>query len=80
MNGAAAEKSPGTTTSSSRRLDAGSTETEDGRRRTRAPAAASISSVWSRVGAGSTTVVCPSALMPASRIADFTWADATGSV
>ena len=44
-----------------------------------APAAASISSVWSRVGAGSSTVVCPLAPSPASRIADFTCALATGS-
>ena len=46
----------------------------------RAPAAASISSVWSRVGRGSWTVVFPCAPRPASRIADFTWALATGSV
>jgi hypothetical protein len=36
-------------------------------------------SVWSRVGAGSTTVVSPSAKSPASRIADLTCALATGS-
>ena len=59
---------------------AGSTVTDVGRRRTRTPAASSISSVWSRVGAGSTTVVAPSALRPASSTADFTWALATGSV
>ena len=47
---------------------------------TRAPIAASMRSVWSRVTAGSTTVVGPSsAKSPARRIADFTWALATGS-
>ena len=35
-------------------------------------------SVWSRVTAGSTTVVSPSAYSPASSTADFTWALATG--
>src|SRR6266511_2364508 len=78
-NGAAAEKSPGTVTSSSARRAAGSIETERGRCRTPAPAARSISSVWSRVGAGSETVLVPSAFRAASRIADFTWALATGS-
>src|SRR5205823_4541007 len=77
-DGAAAETSPGTRISSKRSRPAGSTVTDAGLRRTRAPAASSISSVWSRVGAGSITVVAPSALRPASRIADFTCADATG--
>ncbi len=36
-------------------------------------------SVWSRVGRFSMTVVSPGALSPASRIADFTCADGTGS-
>ena len=44
------------------------------------PKPRSMRSVWSRVGAGSVTVVMPSAYSPASRIADFTCALATGSV
>ena len=36
-------------------------------------------SVWSRLGAGSTTVVDPSASMPAISTQDLTWALATGS-
>ncbi len=47
---------------------------------TGAPRAASARSVWSRVAAGSVTVVSPSAAMPASRMALFTWAVGTGSV
>ena len=43
------------------------------------PKPRSMRSVWSRVGAGSVTVVMPSAYRPASRIADFTCALATGS-
>ena len=36
--------------------------------------------MWSRVGAGSTTAVAPSAARrPARRMQDFTWALATGS-
>ncbi len=45
-----------------------------------APAAASISSVWARVATGSITTVSPSAPMPASSTADFTWALAMGGV
>lgn len=45
----------------------------------RAPAASSMTSVWSRVGSGSITVVGPSARSPASSRQDFTWALATGS-
>ena len=45
--------------------------------RTSAPIARSSRSVWSRVGAGSTTVVSPSANRPASSSADLTWALAT---
>ena len=44
-----------------------------------APKWRSIFSVWSRVGAGSITRVVPRAQRPASRQADFTWAEATGS-
>ena len=79
MNGAAEEKSPGTSTAPSRRRSGGSTLTELGRTVTCAPASCSINSVWSRVGAGSTTVVLPLAPRPASRTADLTWALATGS-
>ena len=43
-----------------------------------APKCFSIFSEWSRVGSGSSTVVIPGAFSPASRIADFTWAEATG--
>ena len=80
-SGAADEKSPGTSTSSSRSAPAGPTVTDAGVRRTRTPAASSMRSVWSRVGIRSMTVVGPSALRPASRIADFTCALATsGSI
>ncbi len=44
-----------------------------------APKAASIRSVWSREGTGSITVVTPPELSAASRIADLTCAEATGS-
>ena len=78
-SGAADEKSPGTSTSPSRSARRGL----DGDGRRPAPdgdaRASSISSVWSRVGVGSTTVVGPLALRPASRTADFTCALATGS-
>src|SRR5581483_1836014 len=76
-SGAAAEKSPGTTTSPSRSAPTGSTVTVPARRRTRTPAASSSSSVWSRVATRSTTVVAPLALRPARRTADLTWALAT---
>ena len=79
MNGAADEKSPGTSTEPSRMLSGGSMLTDDGRDETLTPAARSISSVWSRVGDGSITVVRPVAPSPASRIADLTCALATGS-
>ena len=72
MNGAAEEKSPGTSTSPSCKRSGGSTLTELGRTVTRAPPACSINSVWSRVGAGSITVVLPTAPRPASRTADLT--------
>jgi hypothetical protein len=78
-NGAADEKSPGTSTASSLRLVGGSTLTELGRVVMRTPASRSISSVWSRVGVGSRTVVFPCAPSAASRTADFTCALATGS-
>ena len=44
-----------------------------------APKAASIRSVWSRVGTGSMMVVVPGTLRPASSTADLTCAEATGS-
>ena len=44
-----------------------------------APAATSISSVWARVGTGSSTVVAPSAPKAASSTADLTWALGTGN-
>ena len=43
-----------------------------------APKWRSMFSLWSRVAWGSSTVVWPRALRPASRMADFTWAEATG--
>ena len=43
-----------------------------------APKARSMRSLWSRDWAGSITVVGPSAVSAASRIALFTWAEATG--
>ena len=80
-NGAADERSPGTSTLAERPApSAGWTVALPGRRRTRAPARSSMRSVWSRVGAGSSTVVSPSsARSPARRTADLTCADATGS-
>ena len=60
MNGAAEEKSPGTSTVPSSSRSTGQTDALFCRRRIRAPAASSIGSVWSRVGSGSTTVVSPS--------------------
>jgi hypothetical protein len=44
------------------------------------PKCRSMSSVWSRVGSGSTTVVMPGELRPASSTADLICAEATGSV
>ena len=58
-NGAAEEKSPGISTSPSSSRSAGATETLRGFRRTGTPACASMFSVWSRVGSGSSTVVSP---------------------
>ena len=80
MNGAADEKSPGTSTAPTPdplgRVDADRASAGCSRD---APAARSISSVWSRVGAGSITVVRPTAPSPASSTADLTCALATGS-
>ena len=58
-NGAAEEMSPGTSTAASSSRSTGHTETVRGPLATRAPAARSRRSVWSRVGTGSITVVGP---------------------
>ena len=80
MNGAADEKSPGTSIPSRSRRVTGEIETRPGRRSTGTPARRSIRSVWSRVGIGSSIVVTPcSANSPANSRHDLTCADATGS-
>ena len=81
--------SAGTTISPGSNRAAGRTETtpapafapgpDAASRPTSAPAAASIRSVWSRLGTGSRTRVSPAASSPASSTQDFTWALATGS-
>ena len=81
---AADEGSPGTTRS--RPLSSGQPTTvmrlppPSARRHaaTSAPKWRSMRSVWSRVGSGSITVVSPAVLRPASRMALFTCAEATG--
>ena len=57
-----------------RRRSAGRPRASNGTRARR-----SMRSVWSRLGAGSTTVVEPSASIPAISTQDLTWALATGS-
>ena len=80
MNGAADEKSPGTSISVSSRWLTGETATRPGRRSTGTPARCSIRSVWSRVGTGSSISVTPcSANSAASSRQDLTCAEATGS-
>ena len=80
-NGAAELGSDGTVICSSFSRSAGQTEISLLRREIRTPAWRSMRSVWSRVATGSTTTVGPSlAYSPASRMHDFTWAEATGSV
>ncbi len=80
MNGAAEEISPGIVVLSGSRRSTGHTAASPGLRRTRAPIASSIRSVWSRLAWGSTATVGPScAYSPARRTHDFTWALATGS-
>ncbi len=76
---AALEASPGTRTSAPRRRAPPRTVAARPARSTLTPKAGSIRSVWSRLGAGSRTVVEPSACRPARRIAVFTCALATGS-
>ena len=71
---AALETSPGTSRETGRRVAPPWTETAAPFTSTATPNAGSRRSVWSRVAAGSTTVVRPSAWSPASRTADFTCA------
>ena len=79
IQGAAAEMSPGMVTSSaSRSPSEGVSVTAAPSCATFAPMAESMRSLWSRVCAGSTTVVGPSAPRAASSNADFTCAEATG--
>ena len=84
MAGKAAELgSPGTTTgaavSSGWPTNSISTPSPSGVTPTVAPKWRSMFSVWSRVASGSTTLVTPRAQRPASRQADFTWAEGTGT-
>ena len=74
----AALRSPGTSRSSGARRSARPTADRPREVFTSAPIARSIRSVWSRVGMVSTTSVNPSAYRPASKMADLTWALATG--
>ena len=78
MKKAAEEKSPGTGTSPASRRSDGEMVRTSSSRRSEAPMAASIRSVWSRVAIGSRMAVSPSASSPASNRQDFTWALATG--
>ena len=75
---AALDGSPGTWIASSSSSSWLPTDTCRPSRRTSTPPRSRSRSVWSRLGAGSTTVVRPSARMPASRSADFTCAEAIG--
>ena len=79
MKKAAEEKSAGTTIRPGSRRSAGVTTTASPSRRSEAPAALSMRSVWSRLGRGSITRVSPSARRPANSRQDLTWALATGS-
>jgi hypothetical protein len=76
---AADDRSPGTTSDCASSSSVHVTDTVSPSRCTETPAPASIRSVWSRLGAGSTTVVVPPAPSPASSTQDFTCALATGS-
>ena len=78
MKKAADEKSPGTSMRAASSRAGGCSVALPPRATTSTPKLCSIRSVWSRVTAGSTTVVAPSAYRPASSSADFTWALATG--
>ena len=76
---AADEGSPGTTISSSSSSSTCDTVIRWPSRSNGTRARRSMRSVWSRLGAGSATVVDPSASIPAIRTHDLTWALATGS-
>ncbi len=71
--------SPGTRTCSSSSSSALTTVTCRPLRWIATPARSSIRSVWSRLRAGSPTVVAPSAASAASSTQDLTWALATSS-
>ena len=71
--------SPGTSMWSISSSSCGCTVTVAPSRSTRAPACSSIRSVWSRVGAGSVTLVAPDASSPANSTHDLICAEATGS-
>ena len=77
---AADEMSPGTCTAAPLSGPGCSVTVRVSGRSSRAPNARSITSLWSREGAGSRTVTGPSARSPARRIADFTCAEAIGVV
>ena len=77
---AADDKSAGTVTSTGDSAAAGSIVTWLFPRRTLAPIAASMRSVWSRLGPGSITVTGLAAYSPAISSALFNCALATGSV
>ena len=76
---AADDGSPGTCRAPSSSSSWAATVMRSPSRAIRTPAAASIRSVWSRLGLGSTTVVGPEASRPASSTHDLTCAEATGS-
>ena len=80
MKNAAEEKSPGTLMRAARNGCSPVNSTVLARRHTGAPNAPNMSSVWSRVVAGSVIRVMPRACSAASRIADLTWALGMGSV
>ena len=75
---AALDTSPGTAMWTASRRARPRTLTDRPERSTGTPKAGSRRSVWSRLGAGSLTVVTPSASSPASSTAVFTCALATG--
>ena len=79
MKNAAEEMSPGTVRETGFRRAGAVSAMRPSSTDTGHPMAWSMRSVWSRVGAGSTTAVSPSAYSPASRTADLTCALATGS-
>ncbi len=77
---AADDGSPGTANSNGEGAPAVTRTARSSTRVTGAPRAASMRSVWSRLGAGSTTSVVPPACSPASTSAVFTCALATAEV